>query len=183
MRPTTRRDRSTSLPAPLTRRARLAILQQSAPRRPAWHPDHRALRRPPVELRVPRLLRGTRPPALAPPPGLTRRSGVPGPRAIPASGKRPQYPADSPGTGSDPWVVALCLRDRAIGATAVHAPALAAWPDALQSAVADADCVIVDGTFWDDDEPRLTGSPHAPRQASGICRSTGRTAPRNAWNR
>ncbi|MBA2812970.1 pyrroloquinoline quinone biosynthesis protein PqqB [Streptomyces sp. KM273126] len=86
--------------------------------------------------------------------------------AIPVSGKRPRYAADSPGTGSDPWVVALHLTDRATGATAVYAPALGAWPDALQSAVAEADCVIVDGTFWDDDEPRRTGI--STRTATGM---------------
>ncbi|MPY56245.1 pyrroloquinoline quinone biosynthesis protein PqqB [Streptomyces spongiae] len=77
--------------------------------------------------------------------------------AIPVSGKRPRYAADSPGSGTDPWVVALRLTDRATGATAIYAPALAAWPKALQSAVTEADCVIVDGTFWDDEEPRRTG--------------------------
>ncbi|TPQ22884.1 pyrroloquinoline quinone biosynthesis protein PqqB [Streptomyces sporangiiformans] len=86
--------------------------------------------------------------------------------AIPVSGKRPRYATDSPGPGEDPWVVALRLTDRATGATAVYAPALAAWPDALQSAVTEADCVIVDGTFWDDEEPRRTGI--STRTATGM---------------
>ncbi|MGW0710859.1 MBL fold metallo-hydrolase [Streptomyces sp. NPDC002643] len=86
--------------------------------------------------------------------------------AIPVSGKRPRYAADLPGPEGDPWVVALLLTDRATGAKAVYAPALAAWPDALDSAVAEADCVIVDGTFWDDEEPRRTGI--SPRTATGM---------------
>ncbi|MFF4021128.1 pyrroloquinoline quinone biosynthesis protein PqqB [Streptomyces sp. NPDC001843] len=97
-------------------------------------------------------------------------------RAIPISAKRPRYAVDSVGPGADPvggstgsvvpWVVALLLTDRVTGATAVYAPALAAWPDALQSAVAEADCVIVDGTFWDDEEPRHTGI--STRTATGM---------------
>lgn len=84
--------------------------------------------------------------------------------AIPVSGKRPRYAADSP--SDDAWVIALRLRDRATGATAVYAPALADWPDALQRAAAEADCVIVDGTFWDDEEPRRTGI--SERTATGM---------------
>ncbi|MGP3981785.1 pyrroloquinoline quinone biosynthesis protein PqqB [Streptomyces sp. KR80] len=85
--------------------------------------------------------------------------------AIPVSGKRPRYAADS-GPDDDTWVVALRLTDRATGASAVYAPALAAWPDALQKAVTEADCVIVDGTFWDDEEPRRTGI--STRTATGM---------------
>ncbi|MFC5029627.1 pyrroloquinoline quinone biosynthesis protein PqqB [Streptomyces sp. So13.3] len=84
--------------------------------------------------------------------------------AIPVSGKRPRYAADSAPDAA--WVVALRLRDRATGASAVYAPALADWPDALQRAAAAADCVIVDGTFWDDEEPRRTGI--SERTATGM---------------
>ncbi|MET8681041.1 pyrroloquinoline quinone biosynthesis protein PqqB [Streptomyces sp. NPDC004647] len=85
--------------------------------------------------------------------------------AVPVSGKRPRYAAGT-GPEDDTWVVALCLTDRDTGATAVYAPALAGWPDALQAAVAAADCVIVDGTFWDDEEPRRTGI--SERTATGM---------------
>ncbi|MGW2628938.1 pyrroloquinoline quinone biosynthesis protein PqqB [Streptomyces chattanoogensis] len=87
--------------------------------------------------------------------------------AVPVSGKRPRYAAAGPdasaGPGvtatatAEPWVVALRLRDRRTGGTAVYAPALAAWPDAFQAAIAEADHVLLDGTFWDDDEPRRCG--------------------------
>lgn len=86
--------------------------------------------------------------------------------AIPVSAKRPRYAAELPVPDGDSWVVALFLTDRATGAKAVYAPALAAWPDALRSAVAEADCVIVDGTFWDDEEPRRTGI--STRTATGM---------------
>jgi pyrroloquinoline quinone biosynthesis protein B len=84
--------------------------------------------------------------------------------AIPVSGKRPRYAADAP--DDEAWVVALRLYDPASGATALYAPALAAWPDRLQQAAAEADCVIVDGTFWDDEEPRRTGI--SERTATGM---------------
>ncbi|MEU9480394.1 pyrroloquinoline quinone biosynthesis protein PqqB [Streptomyces sp. NPDC048191] len=75
--------------------------------------------------------------------------------AIPVSDKRPRYAAGA--AAHDCWVVALRLYDRATGQTVLYAPAVAAWSDALHQAAADADCVIVDGTFWDEDEPRRTG--------------------------
>ncbi|WP_369171696.1 pyrroloquinoline quinone biosynthesis protein PqqB [Streptomyces sp. R28] len=83
---------------------------------------------------------------------------------IPVSGKRPRYAADDP--DDDAWVVALRLYDPSAGTTALYAPALAAWPDRLQQAAAEADCVIVDGTFWDDEEPRRTGI--SSRTATGM---------------
>ncbi|MCX5058779.1 MULTISPECIES: pyrroloquinoline quinone biosynthesis protein PqqB [unclassified Streptomyces] len=83
---------------------------------------------------------------------------------IPVSGKRPRYAADAP--DDEAWVVALRLYDPASGTTALYAPALAAWPDHFQQAAAEADCVIVDGTFWDDDEPCRTGI--SDRTATGM---------------
>ncbi|QFQ94934.1 pyrroloquinoline quinone biosynthesis protein PqqB [Streptomyces phaeolivaceus] len=100
---------------------------------------------------------------------LTDDSTAPSPlmiSAIPVSAKRPRYAAELPIPDGDSWVVALLLTDRATGTTVVYAPALAVWPDALESAVADADCVIVDGTFWDDEEPRRTGI--STRTATGM---------------
>ncbi|MGP3953537.1 pyrroloquinoline quinone biosynthesis protein PqqB [Streptomyces sp. 7N604] len=86
--------------------------------------------------------------------------------AVPVSAKRPRYTTDMTGPDDRTWVVALRLTDRATGATAIYAPALASWPDALQKAVTDADCVILDGTFWDDEEPRRTGV--SQRTATGM---------------
>ncbi|MFF8909476.1 pyrroloquinoline quinone biosynthesis protein PqqB [Streptomyces olivaceoviridis] len=96
-------------------------------------------------------------------PGVPAGSGV-RISAVPVSGKRPRYAADAPDDGS--WVVALRLYDPATGGTALYAPAVAAWSDALHRAAAEADCVIVDGTFWDDEEPRRTGI--SPRTATGM---------------
>ncbi|GAA3822931.1 pyrroloquinoline quinone biosynthesis protein PqqB [Sphaerisporangium flaviroseum] len=82
--------------------------------------------------------------------------------AVPISGKRPRYAAGAEGTvraegpGSG-WVVALRLADRMSGKVVVYAPAMGVWTPELDAALAVADCVIIDGTFWDDEEPRRTG--------------------------
>ncbi|GAA3105707.1 pyrroloquinoline quinone biosynthesis protein PqqB [Streptosporangium carneum] len=76
-------------------------------------------------------------------------------QAVPVSDKRPRYAAgDAP---APDWVVALRFTDPATGGTCLYAPAFGVWSARLEEAMAEADCVIVDGTFWDDEEPRRTG--------------------------
>ncbi|MDF5758089.1 MBL fold metallo-hydrolase [Spongiactinospora sp. TRM90649] len=76
--------------------------------------------------------------------------------SIPLSDKRPRYAA-GPGSPEGDWVVALWLRDRATGGSLLYAPAMGVWPPALDEAAYASDCVIVDGTFWDDEEPLRSG--------------------------
>ncbi|MFJ8310424.1 MULTISPECIES: pyrroloquinoline quinone biosynthesis protein PqqB [unclassified Streptomyces] len=83
--------------------------------------------------------------------------------AVPVSAKRPRYAA-SCGPDDPTWSVALRLYEPATGASAVYAPAIATWSDALQDAVRSADVVLADGTFWDDDEPVRSGI--SPRTAT-----------------
>ncbi|WUI01210.1 pyrroloquinoline quinone biosynthesis protein PqqB [Spirillospora sp. NBC_00431] len=78
-------------------------------------------------------------------------------QGIRVSAKRPRYAAGLAEPAGDSWVVALRIRDRRDGKTVVYAPALAGWPDDLDRALRTADCVFVDGTFWDDDEPIRSG--------------------------
>ncbi|QXJ25589.1 pyrroloquinoline quinone biosynthesis protein PqqB [Actinomadura graeca] len=78
-------------------------------------------------------------------------------QGIRVSGKRPRYAVDEDVDAGDAWVVALRIRDARDGKVVVYAPALAAWPDELDGVLRGADCVFVDGTFWDDEEPRRTG--------------------------
>ncbi|GAA2446220.1 pyrroloquinoline quinone biosynthesis protein PqqB [Actinomadura vinacea] len=73
-------------------------------------------------------------------------------QGVRVSGKRPRYAADLEPAG-DAWAVALRIRDRRDGKVVVYAPALAAWPAELDRVLDDADCAIIDGTFWDDEEP------------------------------
>ncbi|MFC4607023.1 pyrroloquinoline quinone biosynthesis protein PqqB [Streptomyces maoxianensis] len=75
--------------------------------------------------------------------------------AVPVSAKRPRY-ATGAGSNERTWVVALRLRETTTGRSLIYAPALARWTDEFQEAVEEADCVILDGTFWDDYEPART---------------------------
>ncbi|GAA3141895.1 pyrroloquinoline quinone biosynthesis protein PqqB [Streptomyces rectiviolaceus] len=76
--------------------------------------------------------------------------------AVPLSAKKPRYAANY-ADASESWSVALRLREPATGRTLLYAPALAVWSDAFDEAARDADCVFVDGTFWDDEEPLRSG--------------------------
>ena len=82
---------------------------------------------------------------------LTYRDGCPSgivvtPFAVPAGPPR-FAAADRPG-----HTVGLVLRDDATGGTAVYAPGCGGFDAAVSRAVAGADVVLFDGTFWHDDE-------------------------------
>ncbi|MET7844131.1 MBL fold metallo-hydrolase [Streptomyces sp. NPDC005356] len=84
--------------------------------------------------------------------------------AVPLSTKRPRYAADEP---EDPtWSVALKVHDPASGHSALYAPALASWSEYLEEEIAAAVCVVVDGTFLDEEELRCHGI--SQRTASGM---------------
>jgi len=79
---------------------------------------------------------------------------------------------DSPVAGDN---VALEIRDRATRRAALYAPGLGAMQDAVWGAMQDAACVLVDGTFWTDDEMLTLGLSrkrareigHLPQTGSG----------------
>jgi pyrroloquinoline quinone biosynthesis protein B len=79
--------------------------------------------------------------------------GVPGIslRAIPLSSKAAPYSPhrDNPVAGDN---IGLLVTDRTKGTTLFYAPGLGEITPALFDAMASADCVMVDGTFWTDDE-------------------------------
>jgi pyrroloquinoline quinone biosynthesis protein B len=72
-------------------------------------------------------------------------------RALPVASKPAPYSPnrDSPIEGDN---VALVIRDTVSGRTAVYAPGLGAMEAPLWQALEAADCLLVDGTFWTDDE-------------------------------
>ena len=72
-------------------------------------------------------------------------------RALPVASKPAPYSPnrESPVPGDN---VALVLRDTGSGRSAVYAPGLGAMEEPLWRALQAADCVLVDGTFWTDDE-------------------------------
>jgi len=72
-------------------------------------------------------------------------------RALAVPGKAPPYArsAATPGAGDQ---VALEMRDAATQRAAVYAPGIAAMAPGVWQAMQSAACVLVDGTFWSDDE-------------------------------
>ena len=72
-------------------------------------------------------------------------------RALPVASKPAPYSPhrESPQPGDN---VALILEDRATGRSAVYAPGLAEIDERLWGCMRAAVCVLVDGTFWSDDE-------------------------------
>jgi pyrroloquinoline quinone biosynthesis protein B len=72
-------------------------------------------------------------------------------RALPVASKPAPYSPnrDSPIAGDN---LALIIEDEGTGRTAVYAPGLSAIDDGVWRAMQTAACVLVDGTFWSDDE-------------------------------
>ena len=77
-------------------------------------------------------------------------------RAIAVAGKAAPYSPhrSSPVTGDN---IALLMRDEDSGRTVVYAPGVAAMQEALWQAMQAAACVLIDGTFWSDDEMAALG--------------------------
>ena len=72
-------------------------------------------------------------------------------RALPVASKPPPFSPNRarPEPGDN---VALVLRDEVTGKSALYAPGLGAIDDTIRRAMHEVDCVLVDGTFWRDDE-------------------------------
>jgi len=72
-------------------------------------------------------------------------------RALPVASKPAPYSPnrESPVAGDN---LALVIEDQSTGKTAVYAPGLSAIDDRVWRAMQSAACVLVDGTFWTDDE-------------------------------
>jgi pyrroloquinoline quinone biosynthesis protein B len=78
---------------------------------------------------------------------------------LPVGDKRPRYAATASTPG--PWVVAYRFEEVSTGAAVVYAPSLARWPPGFDTFLAGARCVMLDGTFWTDDE-MTTATGHGP---------------------
>lgn len=76
--------------------------------------------------------------------------------ALPLWGKAPPYTShrDAPRRGDN---IGLVIRDRRAERTAFYAPGLAAIEPDLERRLAEVDCLLVDGTFWSDDEMMRRG--------------------------
>jgi pyrroloquinoline quinone biosynthesis protein B len=71
--------------------------------------------------------------------------------AVPVQSKVPPYSShrDAPQKGDN---IALMITDTTTGKRCFYAPGLAAVEPAVWECMTRADCVLVDGTFWTDDE-------------------------------
>jgi pyrroloquinoline quinone biosynthesis protein B len=84
---------------------------------------------------------------------------------FPVSDKRPRYTAHCNAPG--PWAVAYRFTDTRTGTSVVYAPSLATWPDDFDEFLSGADCLLLDGTFWNDDELRHVNGDRATASAFG----------------
>ncbi|MBP90364.1 MAG: pyrroloquinoline quinone biosynthesis protein PqqB [Planctomycetaceae bacterium] len=68
-------------------------------------------------------------------------------------------PCFVPGENADltGGVIGLEITDSVTGGKLVYAPGVAAISETLRDAVRGASCILMDGTFWSDDEPIQTG--------------------------
>lgn len=64
-------------------------------------------------------------------------------------GTPPKYMRSSVTEG---WVIGFTFRDRLTGGVATYAPALAELTPSIIDRFESSDCILVDGTFWQDDE-------------------------------
>ncbi len=95
-------------------------------------------------------------------------------RALPVSGKPAPYSPNrqSPVPGDN---LALVITDEVSGQHAVYAPGLGAMDEAVWRSMQAAACVLVDGTFWTDDEMIRVGASgkrardmgHLPQSGAG----------------
>ena len=73
-------------------------------------------------------------------------------RVLPLSGRAPRYVGKNPSDGV--YTVALHFKDARTGRRLLVVPGVAELSGALQDAARDSDAVLMDGTFWSEDELR-----------------------------
>lgn len=69
--------------------------------------------------------------------------------AFALSSKPPKYMQAST---DEVWGVGLTIRDRTTGGVLTYAPGLAAIDQTMQQRFESSDCILIDGTFWTNDE-------------------------------
>ncbi|MER7837683.1 pyrroloquinoline quinone biosynthesis protein PqqB [Streptomyces sp. NPDC096040] len=76
--------------------------------------------------------------------------------AHPVSAKAPKYVPAALAEADGRWVTAYRVEDLATGGVLLYAPCVGAWSDVLDELCAEADCVLLDGTFFTADEMGTT---------------------------
>src|SRR5262249_18324467 len=89
---------------------------------------------------------------------------------FPAGGDAPLYMG---GDGAGLEAVGLTVRDRAGGQALTYAPGLAALDHEVKASFEASDCVLVDGTFWTNDELVALGIAKRDARAMGHAPLTG----------
>ena len=69
--------------------------------------------------------------------------------------------------GAQGAVIGLAIEDRTNGSKLVYAPGVPAIGTSLRAAAEGADCLLIDGTFWSDDEPRQMGIANSTARNMG----------------
>lgn len=77
-------------------------------------------------------------------------------RAFEGGGEGPRFVPEGVGLLSES-VVGLHIEDATSGGTLVYAPGVLTINESLTESARQADCVLMDGTFWQDDEPIRMG--------------------------
>ncbi|MEV5878412.1 pyrroloquinoline quinone biosynthesis protein PqqB [Streptomyces sp. NPDC052101] len=93
--------------------------------------------------------------------------------AHPVGMKIPKYVPGQQPVPAGPWVTAYRIEDLASGGVLVYAPCVGAWSPALDELCAEADCVLLDGTFYAADEMGTTVRSGAGQAAMGHLPVTG----------
>src|SRR5262249_52190564 len=90
------------------------------------------------------------------------------------------FPRFIQGRGGPGSVVGLLVQDEKTGGRLVYAPGVEGLTPKLKDAAQDADCILIDGTFWDDDEPIRFGIGERSARERGYL-PVGGTAGILAW--
>jgi pyrroloquinoline quinone biosynthesis protein B len=77
----------------------------------------------------------------------------------------PRFVPESAGAAGA--VIGLEIEEPSRGGKLIYAPGVAAISARLRKAAAAADCLLIDGTFWSDDEPSLTGIGNSTARETG----------------
>jgi pyrroloquinoline quinone biosynthesis protein B len=90
--------------------------------------------------------------------------------ALPLKSKAPPYSPhrNDPHEGDN---IGMVIRQLSTGITTFYAPGLGEIESHVEEAMTEADCVLVDGTFWTDDELACVGRPLLARKIGHIPQS------------
>ncbi len=93
-------------------------------------------------------------------------------RPLPIPGEAPPYSPRRHNPAPDD-TIGLTFVDRASGRRCFYAPGLGAFSDRIREEAKRADCVLVDGTLWKDDELRARGASEKTGREMGHLAQTG----------